>query len=218
MKLHHGAMQDIASKCINANLAFAFAIGLFFFINGNGNYNDALNNRWQRPPLSCRVHYTEYLCGLVFRSNIDPISLLDLGELKQVFARANHFMPKQRPGEYEFQYKKRLAEVTSLRNYDTVVRIIFKYCVFSFFQLISNEIPLEKAWKNVCHTYVASITVIELGTNPLLHITQNIANNLKLFAHKVYRKYTIRFFQNFLSLVVNSIFGRFITVLRNTII
>ena len=58
-----------------------------------------------------RVHYTEYLCSLVFRSNVDPVSLLDLGELKQVFARANHFMPKQRPGEYEFQYKKRLAQV-----------------------------------------------------------------------------------------------------------
>ena len=53
-----------------------------------------------------RVHYTEYLCNLVFRNNVDPVSLLDLGELKQVFARANHFMPKQRPGEYEFQYNK----------------------------------------------------------------------------------------------------------------
>ena len=61
-----------------------------------------------------RVHYTEYLCSLVFRNNVDPVSLLDLGELKQVFARANHFMPKQRPGEYEFQYKKRLAEVSIL--------------------------------------------------------------------------------------------------------
>ena len=61
-----------------------------------------------------RVHYTEYLCNLVFRQNVDPVSLLDLGELKQVFARANHFMPKQRPGEYEFQYKKRLAQVNAL--------------------------------------------------------------------------------------------------------
>ena len=60
------------------------------------------------------MHYTEYLCNLVFRKNIDPVSLLDLGELKQVFARANHFMPKQRPGEYEFQYKKRLAQVNAL--------------------------------------------------------------------------------------------------------
>ena len=61
------------------------------------------------------MHYTEYLCSLVFRNNVDPVSLLDLGELKQVFARANHFMPKQRPGEYEFQYKKRLAEVSSMK-------------------------------------------------------------------------------------------------------
>ena len=37
-------MQDIASKCINAKLAFALAFGLFsfFFVYGNGNYNDAL--------------------------------------------------------------------------------------------------------------------------------------------------------------------------------
>ena len=61
--------------------------------------------------LFCRVHYTEYLCSLVFQHSIEPVSVLDLGEMKQVFARANHFMPKQRPGEYEFQYKKRLSEV-----------------------------------------------------------------------------------------------------------
>ena len=47
----------------------------------------------------------------MFRNNVDPVSVLDIGELKQVFTRANHFMPKQRPGEYEFRYKRRLAEV-----------------------------------------------------------------------------------------------------------
>jgi len=31
--------------------------------------------------------------------------------LFQVFNRANHFMPRQRPGEYEYQYKKRLSQV-----------------------------------------------------------------------------------------------------------
>ena len=51
------------------------------------------------------------MCGLIFRNNIEPVSILDIGELKQVFIRANHFMPKQRPGEYEFRYKRRLAEV-----------------------------------------------------------------------------------------------------------
>ena len=59
-----------------------------------------------------RVHYTEYLCTLVFRHSIEPVSILEIGELKQVFTRANHFMPKQRPGEYEFQYKKRLSQVS----------------------------------------------------------------------------------------------------------
>ena len=47
----------------------------------------------------------------MFRNNVDPVSVLDIGELKQVFTRTNHFMPKQRPGEYEFRYKRRLAEV-----------------------------------------------------------------------------------------------------------
>ena len=56
---------------------------------------------------------------MVFRKNVDPVSLLDLGELKQVFARANHFMPKQRPGEYEFQYKKRLAQVILVKRLHT---------------------------------------------------------------------------------------------------
>jgi hypothetical protein len=51
------------------------------------------------------------LCGLIFRNNVEPVSILDIGELKQVFVRSNHFMPKQRPGEYEFRYKRRLAEV-----------------------------------------------------------------------------------------------------------
>ncbi len=58
-----------------------------------------------------RPHYVEYLCGLVFRNNVEPVSILDIGELKQVFARSNHFLPKQRAGEYEFQYKRRLSEV-----------------------------------------------------------------------------------------------------------
>ena len=45
------------------------------------------------------------------RNKVEPVAVLDIGELKQVFTRANHFLPKQRPGEYEFQYKKRLADV-----------------------------------------------------------------------------------------------------------
>jgi len=62
--------------------------------------------------LLSRVHYVEYLCTLIFRNKVEPVSILDVGELKQIFTRSNnHFMPKQRAGEYEFQYKRRLAEV-----------------------------------------------------------------------------------------------------------
>lgn len=54
----------------------------------------------------------EYLCTLIFRNKVETVSLMDLGELKQIFVRTNNFMPKQRAGEYEFQYKRRLAEVS----------------------------------------------------------------------------------------------------------
>ncbi len=56
----------------------------------------------------------EYLCTLVFRNRVEPVAILDIGELKQIFTRANHFMPKQRAGEYEFQYKRRLSEVIQI--------------------------------------------------------------------------------------------------------
>jgi len=52
----------------------------------------------------------EYLCTLIFRNNVEPVPILDVNELKQIFSRSNHFMPKQRAGEYEFQYKRRLAD------------------------------------------------------------------------------------------------------------
>ena len=94
MKLHPGVLEAIAGSFLEKLTAITvpFSPTMLFFYS--------------------RAHYTEYLCSLVFKNNVDPVSLLDLGELKQVFARANHFMPKQRPGEYEFQYKKRLAQVS----------------------------------------------------------------------------------------------------------
>ncbi|XP_040575747.1 uncharacterized protein [Lepeophtheirus salmonis] len=59
----------------------------------------------------CKTHYTEYLCAVIFEQNIEPVSVFELGELKQIFNRTSHFMPSQRTGEYEFQYKKRLKEM-----------------------------------------------------------------------------------------------------------
>ena len=83
---------------------------------------------------------------MVFRKNVDPVSLLDLGELKQVFARANHFMPKQRPGEYEFQYKKRLAQVSPPHNTRYLVLHTVKLQVYIFF--IFSWWRQRYPWKN----------------------------------------------------------------------
>ena len=71
------------------------------------------------------------------KCKIPNSALLDLGELKQVFARANHFMPKQRPGEYEFQYKKRLAEVSASVKIE--IQFMVSLCKFTenFFPLFS---------------------------------------------------------------------------------
>lgn len=59
----------------------------------------------------CTVHYVEYLCGLIINNKLEVVSLLELGEVKAVFTRAGKFIPNQRPGEYEFQYLRRLAQV-----------------------------------------------------------------------------------------------------------
>ena len=60
----------------------------------------------------CRTHYIEYLCGLVIKEKLEVVSLMELGEVKAIFTRAGKFIPVQRPGEYEFRYLRRLAQVT----------------------------------------------------------------------------------------------------------
>ena len=37
---------------------------------------------------------------------------MEIGEVKAIFTRAGKFIPMQRPGEYEFRYLRRLAQVT----------------------------------------------------------------------------------------------------------
>jgi len=59
----------------------------------------------------CRIHYVEYLCDLIIDNKLEVVSLMELGEVKAVFTRAGKFIPKQRPGEYEFQFTRRLIQV-----------------------------------------------------------------------------------------------------------
>jgi len=47
----------------------------------------------------------------VIKEKLEVVSLMELGEVKAVFTRAGKFIPRQRPGEYEFKYLKRLAQV-----------------------------------------------------------------------------------------------------------
>ena len=61
-----------------------------------------------------RIHYVEYLCGLVIKDKLEVVSLMELGEVQAVFTRAGKFIPRQRPGEYEFKYLKRLAQVEKI--------------------------------------------------------------------------------------------------------
>ena len=69
----------------------------------------------------CRTHYVEYLCGLVIKEKLEVVSLMELGEVKAVFTRAGKFIPRQRPGEYEFKYLKRLAQVANRHLLKTVL-------------------------------------------------------------------------------------------------
>ena len=62
----------------------------------------------------CRTHYVEYLCNLVIKEKLEVVSLMEIGEVKAIFNRAGKFIPLQRPGEYEFRYLRRLAQVCCL--------------------------------------------------------------------------------------------------------
>ena len=62
----------------------------------------------------CRTHYVEYLCNLVIKEKLEVVSLMEIGEVKAIFNRAGKFIPLQRPGEYEFRYLRRLAQVRCL--------------------------------------------------------------------------------------------------------
>ena len=51
------------------------------------------------------------MCNLVIKEKLEVVSLMEIGEVKAIFTRAGKFIPSQRPGEYEFRYLRRLAQV-----------------------------------------------------------------------------------------------------------
>lgn len=94
----------------------------------------------QHQLLCCfRTHYVEYLCGLIYRNNVEPVSVMDVDELKLIFKRAKTFEPKQRPGENELKYITRLTEVSGKpKKFQNGCNEIC--CCF---QVIEKEIPLD---------------------------------------------------------------------------
>ena len=67
----------------------------------------------------CRIHYVEYLCNLVIKEKLEVVSLMEIGEVKAIFTRAGKYIPLQRPGEYEFRYLRRLAQVSLTPDVET---------------------------------------------------------------------------------------------------
>ncbi|XP_045471212.1 E3 ubiquitin-protein ligase lubel isoform X1 [Harmonia axyridis] len=54
----------------------------------------------------CRLHYTEYLVGLIGRHKLDPVSILDLAEVSQEFRRRGKELPERSPSCNDQQYRE----------------------------------------------------------------------------------------------------------------
>lgn len=58
-----------------------------------------------------RIHYKEYLVGLINKNKVDPVDIMGVKELERCFIRMGKQAPKLNKNENEQQYKKRLAQV-----------------------------------------------------------------------------------------------------------
>ena len=58
-----------------------------------------------------RIHYKEYLVGLINKNKVDPVDIMGVKELERCFIRMGKPAPKLNKNENEQQYKKRLAQV-----------------------------------------------------------------------------------------------------------
>ena len=59
-----------------------------------------------------RIHYKEYLVGLVNRDCIDPAEVMTADELSTLLQRAERNVPRQARDETVAQYTKRLRDVS----------------------------------------------------------------------------------------------------------
>ncbi|XP_017774763.1 PREDICTED: uncharacterized protein LOC108561373 isoform X3 [Nicrophorus vespilloides] len=59
----------------------------------------------------CRLHYIEYLVGLIGRHKVDPINILDLVEVTQELRRRGREIPARPPSTSEFHYRQMLSKI-----------------------------------------------------------------------------------------------------------
>jgi len=60
-----------------------------------------------------RIHYKEYLVGLVIRNGIDPAEVMSAEELTVLLERAQKKIPRRGRDESVAQYTRRLLDVSS---------------------------------------------------------------------------------------------------------
>ena len=61
--------------------------------------------------LCFRIHFKEYLVSLVNREGIDPVSIMDVKELKMQLERLEKHSPKKQKKEKDDDYRARLMDV-----------------------------------------------------------------------------------------------------------
>ena len=70
------------------------------------------------PILLSRIHYKEYLVGLINKHSIDPVVMMNTDELKRQLTKLNKQEPdKQEDGESDQEYRTRLIEVGHIHVY-----------------------------------------------------------------------------------------------------
>jgi len=63
----------------------------------------------------CRIHYKEYLVGLVNQHGIDPAEVMTTEELTVLIERAEKKVPQRRRDDSSTQYTRRLLDVSFRR-------------------------------------------------------------------------------------------------------
>lgn len=59
----------------------------------------------------CRLHYIEYLVGLIGRHKLDPITILDVIEVTQEIRRRGKELPERSPNCDDEQYREMCVKV-----------------------------------------------------------------------------------------------------------